>query len=391
MPSRSSRTVGALLALHAGDCLGAPLEFKPHALIRSRHPGGNADFPRALTGGGVFRWAPGAATDDTDLTRAVLLAYRDSILDQNPVDLVLRAAEHCLAWYQGHWPGRTPGSAPVDIGNATARGLSRFRASHDPSTSGDGHGSAGNGSDGHGSAGNGSDGHGSAGNGSDGHGSAGNGSDGHGSAGNGSDGHGSAGNGSAGNGSLMRCLPTGLFQPDPQLLVAESRRISAITHGDHRCTVACAAYNAMVSSLVVRGSSARDAVCAGSAVAASLEGGRPGGPVHAAIELGRTISLAEVADKGPSARDFPGSCGGFVLESLTLAVAAVLDDRSLEEVLVDVVRVGQDTDTNAAIAGGLLGARDGEEAVPAEWKNALQFGKEFRDVAEAILRAQGLS
>lgn len=336
MPSRSSRTVGALLALHAGDCLGAPLEFKPHALIRSRHPGGNADFPRGLTGGGVFRWAPGAATDDTDLTRAVLLAYRDSILDQNPVDLVLRAAEHCLAWYQGHWPGRTPGSAPVDIGNATARGLSRFRASHDPSTSGDGQGSA-------------------------------------------------------GNGSLMRCLPTGLFQPDPQLLVAESRRISAITHGDHRCTVACAAYNAMVSSLVVRGSSARDAVCAGSAVAASLEGGRPGGPVHAAIELGRTISLAEVADKGPSARDFPGSCGGFVLESLTLAVAAVLDDRSLEEVLVDVVRVGQDTDTNAAIAGGLLGARDGEEAVPSEWKNALQFGKEFRDVAEAILRAQGLS
>ncbi|KAL5366624.1 hypothetical protein BJX96DRAFT_180900 [Aspergillus floccosus] len=73
-PSRRSRTLGALLALHAGDALGAPLEFKPHT-------------------------APGAATDDTDLTRAVLLAYRDAIL--NGDDVITKAAEHPLAWYRG--------------------------------------------------------------------------------------------------------------------------------------------------------------------------------------------------------------------------------------------------------------------------------------------------
>ena len=125
-------------------------------------------------------------------------------------------------------------------------------------------------------------------------------------------------------------------------------------------------------------------------VAVSLEGGRPDGPVHAAIKIGRTISLEDSADKGPRGVDFLGSCSGFVLDSLTLAVAAVLDERRLDQVLVDVVRVGRDTDTNAAIAGGLLGARDGEEAVLDEWKDLLQFGPEFRRLADQLLTAQGV-
>lgn len=77
----------------------------------------------------------------------------------------------------------------------------------------------------------------------------------------------------------------------------------------------------------------------------------------------------------------PGGCSGFVLESLALAVAAVLDPRSLEDVLVDIVRVGNDTDTNAAIAGGLLGARDGEDAVRRRWTSKLQFATELRSIA----------
>ncbi|KAJ5468357.1 hypothetical protein N7475_006109 [Penicillium sp. IBT 31633x] len=324
VPSRRSRTLGALLALHAGDALGAPLEFKPHTAIRSRHPGPNAAFPRTLTGGGFLSWAPGAATDDTDLTRAVLLAYRDAIL--NGDDVINKAAEHSLAWYRGdHWPGRRPGTLPRDIGGATRKGLSSFASSRDPSSS-------------------------------------------------------EAGHGSAGNGSLMRCIPTRLFQADPELLVKESQCISAITHNDRRCTIACAAYNTIVSALVVRGLSVEDAVSAG----------ERDGPVYAAIKIGRIISLEDLADKGPRGVDFPGSCSGFVLDSLTLAVAAVLDERRLDQVLVDAVRVGRDTDTNAAIAGGLLGARDGEEAVLNEWKDLLQFGPEFRRLVDQLLTAQGV-
>ncbi|KAL5366625.1 hypothetical protein BJX96DRAFT_161243 [Aspergillus floccosus] len=97
----------------------------------------------------------------------------------------------------------------------------------------------------------------------------------------------------------MRCIPTGLFQTDPELLVKESQYISAITHNNRRCTIACAAYNTIVSALVVHGLSVEDAVSAGERVAVSLEGSRVDRPVYAAIKIGRTISLEDLADKGP--------------------------------------------------------------------------------------------
>lgn len=92
------------------------------------------------------------------------------------------------------------------------------------------------------------------------------------------------------------------------------------------------------------------------------------------------MRVDDMAKSGPPP-DMKGNCGGYVLESLTVAVAAVLDSRCLEDVIVDVIRIGRDTDTNAAIAGGLLGARDGEAAIPKRWREKLQFGGEFMEIA----------
>jgi len=44
---------------------------------------------------------------------------------------------------------------------------------------------------------------------------------------------------------------------------------------------------------------------------------------------------------------------------------------SLAEGVVDTVMGGGDTDTNGAIAGALLGAIHGREAVPAQWRAAV--------------------
>lgn len=310
-PTLQSRTIGALLALHAGDSLGATVEFRTHQQIASRYPLGHRD----IIGGGNFGWAAGDATDDTDLTRAVLLAYksRHEIGPDADFDVVRAAADNSLAWFD---------RGPRDVGNATAIGLGKYRRSKDPAKAG-------------------------------------------------------AGQGSAGNGSLMRCLPTGLFQPDGELRVKESMAISKVTHDDFRCVVACAAYNEIVAALL-RGVSVDEAIEAGEAVAVRLENGR-NGEVYRSLRQGRELSVADMAKRGPP-ETMPGKCSGYVLDSLAVAIAALLDERSLEDVIVDVVAIGRDTDTNAAIAGGLLGARDGEEAVPARWKEKLQFGKEFREI-----------
>src|SRR5688572_1042408 len=146
---RQSRTLGALLGVHTGDSLGATFEFKSHSQILQSYPTGL----REIIGGGVFDWSPGHATDDTDMTRAILLAYRDQhhLQEEKKNDkessIVYLAANRFLEWFTGNpWPDRSPNSHPVDIGGATHTGLSRYSTTHDPFTSGAGPGSAGNGS-----------------------------------------------------------------------------------------------------------------------------------------------------------------------------------------------------------------------------------------------------
>ncbi|KAK4173022.1 putative ADP-ribosyl glycohydrolase [Triangularia setosa] len=350
-----AHVLGALLGVHAGDSLGATLEFMSWEEIQRKFPSPLRD----IIGGGHFGWKAGAATDDTDLTRAVLLAYYAEAKEkaghkdhkhQHPKGegVVEKAAWYFVDWFEGRdWPGRVKGAKPSDIGGATAQGILTFKAYGDVKKSG-------------------------------------------------------AGEGRAGNGSLMRCIPTALFQLDPDKMVDESMAISAVTHDDSSCVVGCVAYNAMVRSLV-EGKTADEAWQAGMEALKGVgerekRGGRGGGRIESAVgkvqrtmEGGRhRVKLNDFALNGPrSARNFrdelPRGASGYVLESLKLGVAAMFDPRPLEDVLVDVVRIGRDTDTNGAIAGGLLGARDGAEAIPLRWREKLQHGREFAELVEYLL------
>jgi ADP-ribosylglycohydrolase len=328
---RHSKALGALLGVHAGDSLGATLEFKSYGSIKARYPNGL----RHIIGGGSFDWPAGHATDDTDLTYAVLLAYQDrakaarkaSPEDNQKFDVVVAAAEWSLKWLDGDWPGRTKGSPPVDIGGATRTGLVQYDVTRNVKTCG-------------------------------------------------------AGQGNAGNGSLMRCIPTALFTQSREDRIKESMAISAFTHNDARCTAACAAYNEIVAALV-EGKSAEEAVATGLETAESLD--CPA--VEDSIKRGKGWSLSELASTDPS-KELPMWSSGYVLQSFSIAIAAVLDPRSLEDVLVDVVRLGGDTDTNGAIAGGLLGARDGADGIPERWTRKLQFRQEFASICNSLLEEE---
>jgi ADP-ribosylglycohydrolase len=334
--TREDRIIGALLGVHAGDSLGATFEFMSWDSIRLSHPRGL----RRIVGGGPFQWEAGHATDDTDLTRAVLLAYRDKVLATSSAggaafDIGRTAGRWMLDWLDGKWPDREPGISPRDMGNATGIGLDKFRMTGDPLKAG-------------------------------------------------------AGPNQAGNGSLMRCIPTGLFENDIEKIIEQSTVISAITHDDRRCTIACAAYNVIVHELIA-GSEVNNAIKKGLDIARRIEEKTSDErlkvtPVQDAIELGRTIEIQDLAEKGPI--QLRGKGSGYVLESLTIAIAALRDSRSLVDVLVDVVRIGKDTDSNAAIAGGLLGARDGANAISEEWKEVLQFRDEFETITKEILGKQ---
>lgn len=78
-----------------------------------------------------------------------------------------------------------------------------------------------------------------------------------------------------------------------------------------------------------------------------------------------------------------------MLDSLSLAVAALADPRSFEEILIDIVALGGDADSTGAIAGGLLGARDGVKAIPKRWLEPLWLRAEFESAASWLVDLRG--
>lgn len=160
----------------------------------------------------------------------------------------------------------------------------------------------------------------------------------------------------AGNGSLMRALPTGLTQPDPARRAAQARELSAVTHADRRCVDACVAYCDLTACF--------------------LEGAEPLDAVtdvieHSPIGVDVRQALADAALPLLPAAKLDTS--GYVLSTLQVAVWAICQPGTLEDVLVEIVNLGGDADTTGAVAGGLLGARHGHAALPARWVDRLEY------------------
>ncbi|WP_072681687.1 ADP-ribosylglycohydrolase family protein [Rhodococcoides corynebacterioides] len=172
-----------------------------------------------------------------------------------------------------------------------------------------------------------------------------------------------------GNGSLMRTAPVSLaFLHDERGLVDAATSISALTHSDPQAGEACALWSVAIRHAVLHG---------------TYDGLRLA--LSADPALSHTWSpLLDAAEAGTPA-DFANN--GWVVHALQTAWWAIAtteeDERQLPHALEKCVRAGGDTDTTAAIAGGLLGARWGRSAIPPEWIDVLH-GYPGRRAADLI-------
>jgi ADP-ribosylglycohydrolase len=64
--------------------------------------------------------------------------------------------------------------------------------------------------------------------------------------------------------------------------------------------------------------------------------------------------------------------GGYVVDSLEAAVWCLLTSDNYRDCVLKAVNLGDDTDTVAAIAGGLAGALYGYDAIPNSWLKTLK-------------------
>lgn len=64
--------------------------------------------------------------------------------------------------------------------------------------------------------------------------------------------------------------------------------------------------------------------------------------------------------------------GGFVRDTFEAALWCLLTTSSYAACVLKAVNLGDDTDTTAAVAGGLAGIMYGEAAIPAAWRERLR-------------------
>jgi ADP-ribosyl-[dinitrogen reductase] hydrolase len=175
---------------------------------------------------------------------------------------------------------------------------------------------------------------------------------------------------SAGNGSVMYCAPLGLaYAHRPEELFELAPALSALTHFDGRCRTAVRAVTLCVAALV-RGEPAEDAARAALTSVVDHEGGE---------------ELEFMVEAAGGSRPIDGPDQGFCLFTAGIAFQALLRDGDVEKELRQVVSLGGDTDTNAAVAGALLGARDGIDGLPPAWLLRLGDAEMIRTEAEALV------
>jgi ADP-ribosyl-[dinitrogen reductase] hydrolase len=177
---------------------------------------------------------------------------------------------------------------------------------------------------------------------------------------------------SAGNGSVMYCAPLGAYRAArSELLVEEAPALSAITHWDERCRTACLAVT-LVAAGLTRGEEPEPVVRGALAAVAERDGGE---------------ELDYLAAEAGRARRIDGPDMGFTLFTAGIALQVAAEAPAFEAGLRHVVSLGGDTDTNAAVAGALLGALHGRAGLPAAWLDRLAERRELEAEAEALAEA----
>ena len=197
----------------------------------------------------------------------------------------------------------------------------------------------------------------------------------------------------SGNGSLMRTGPVALAHPNNASAIAKfAADVSSLTHPDPDCIDACILWSVAIDDAIHHALPVDEGDTWD--WAASLRRALPHLPTDE--RRFRWKVLIDEAEQGQPL-DFPNN--GWVVHALQAALSAICrtpvpadrPDGHLALALAAAVRAGGDTDTVAAIAGSLLGARWGESALPPAWREIIHGYRIYRQPALTAADLHGLA
>ena len=193
---------------------------------------------------------------------------------------------------------------------------------------------------------------------------------------------------SNGNGSLMRIMPVCLYVYEnvKNANITEAQglelvhKVSALTHAHLRSKMACGIYYFMVKSILENQGTLME----------RLQNGIDSAVIYYHKERKNLLQMAYYhrlmhLDKFMNTPVDEIESSGYVVDSIEAAVWCLLKTDSLKECLLKAVNLGQDTDTIAAIAGGIAGLFYGYESIPGSWLDKIQKRAWIEELCEQIL------
>lgn len=194
--------------------------------------------------------------------------------------------------------------------------------------------------------------------------------------------------GSKGNGSLMRMIPVAFYLKNEKDF--EKRKkicyfMSSITHATDECKIACHFYVELVIKIVdeiQKNQNSKD-IDVEKLINETTEEMK-----DKLMMNDRAEEENEKNEKSPFDRIINHSLSklpreeirsyGYVIDTLEAALWCVLKNDNYKDTILCAVNLGHDTDTVAAVAGGIAGVLYGYEGIPQEWINQLK-GKKIID------------
>lgn len=191
-----------------------------------------------------------------------------------------------------------------------------------------------------------------------------------------------------GNGSLMRILPLALYLYHLHCTTGVSWRellpiihnVSKLTHPHPISLISCDIY-CHITHHLLQGEWLSDAISRSVAPLKEFYSQYP----EYSVWLDRFSRVD--ADVLSSLPEDEIMSDGYVLHTLETALWCLLHTNSYRDCMLTAVNLGSDTDTVAAIAGGLAGIYYGEEAIPEEWLDVIARLEDIRALCRDFCQA----
>jgi len=182
-----------------------------------------------------------------------------------------------------------------------------------------------------------------------------------------------------GNGALMRILP--LYHVLKEEGIEKGFEtiwdISALTHGHIRAAISCLIYLVLIDELI-------------------KEDAKEVAYSNTRFRLKEFFKKREIARRETQhfdriiASDIQDldrdeiKSSGYVIDSLEASLWCFLKTENYKECILKAVNLGKDTDTTAAIAGGLAGIYYGSQSFPKNWHNSLVRMEQIEKLADQL-------